>query len=243
MQRTNEPVNTLPIAYHLRATHAHTPPNPPSLPPQRSLTPLHNRHYMVTPPSRVYAPPPGTMSSTEPVELNVYDLLHPDNPDAVPTINWYLYNMGMGLYHSGVSVYGKEYCYGGHPDSHTGVFAVPPKTAPDARFRQTITIGRTALSPHQVAELVDAMAHVWKGNLYNLLTRNCNHFASDLCERLTGAPAPDWVNRLAWMGDKARFLLPKGFDTPLAAPVTDPARDLHPTIDHRDRFRDPDLDR
>ena len=34
------------------------------------------------------------------VELNVYDLQHPDNPEAVPTINFYLYNMGVGLYHS-----------------------------------------------------------------------------------------------------------------------------------------------
>jgi len=52
------------------------------------------------------------------------------------------------------------------------------------------------------------------------MCRNCNHFASDLCERLTGTAAPVWVNRLAWMGEKAKFLLPKGFDTPMAAPVT-----------------------
>lgn len=51
--------------------------------------------------------------------------------------------------------------------------------------------------------------------------RNCNHFASDLCERLTGNAAPEWVNRLAWMGEKAKFLLPQGFDTPMAAPVTE----------------------
>ena len=50
--------------------------------------------------------------------------------------------------------------------------------------------------------------------------RNCNHFASDLCERLTGSPAPEWVNRLAWVGEKAKFLLPKGFTAPTAAPVT-----------------------
>lgn len=49
---------------------------------------------------------------------------------------------------------------------------------------------------------------------------NCNHFASDLCERLTGKPAPEWVNRLAWFADKAKFMLPAGFDNPTAAPVT-----------------------
>lgn len=155
-----------------------------------------------------------------PVELNVYDLQHPDNPEAVSTLNGYLYTFGVGLYHSGVCVYGVEYAYGGHPHAHTGVFTTPPKKAPDARFRQTLLIGFTRLSPDDVAELVQAMSAIWLGNTYNLLTRNCNHFASDLCERLTGKAAPEWVNRAAWLGEKAKFLLPKGFDTPTAAPVT-----------------------
>lgn len=115
----------------------------------------------------------GTMSASigMPVELNVYDLLHPENPDAVPNMNWYLYGFGVGLYHSGVSIYGTEYCYGGHPDAHTGVFEVAPRKAPDAKFRQTVLVGRTSLTPPQVSELVQAMMRVWTGNTYNLLTR------------------------------------------------------------------------
>ena len=50
--------------------------------------------------------------------------------------------------------------------------------------------------------------------------RNCNHFASDLCERLTGSPAPEWVSRRAWVDEKAKFLLPKGFTAPTATAVT-----------------------
>lgn len=110
-----------------------------------------------------------------PVELNVYDLMHPDNPEAVPTINWYLYGLGMGLYHSGVSIYNKEYCYGGHQYEYTGVFSVTPKKAPDARFRQTILIGRTSLTPEQVDDVIDAMSQIWTGNSYNLLTRYVNN--------------------------------------------------------------------
>lgn len=106
-----------------------------------------------------------------PVELNVYDLLHPENTEAVPNINWYLYGLGMGLYHSGVNVYGTEYCYGGHPESHTGVFAVAPKKAPDARYRETVFIGRTSLTPEQVSAVVEAMSMIWVGNTYNLLKR------------------------------------------------------------------------
>lgn len=106
-----------------------------------------------------------------PVELNVYDLLHRDNPDFVPNINWYLYSIGMGLYHSGVCVYGTEYCYGGHPENHSGVFQVRPRRAPEARFRQTVLIGRTLLTRQQVREVIQAMSEVWIGNTYNLLTR------------------------------------------------------------------------
>ncbi|CDF41299.1 Possible serine/threonine protein kinase [Chondrus crispus] len=106
-----------------------------------------------------------------PIELNVYDLQHPDNPDAVPAINWYLHGVGLGLYHSGVSIYGTDYCYGGHADDDTGVFEVVPPKAPDAKFRQTVFVGRTSLDPQQVSELVKAMAHVWSGNSCNVLTR------------------------------------------------------------------------
>lgn len=77
----------------------------------------------------------------------------------------------MGLYHSGVSIYGTEYCYGGHPDDDTGVFEVVPRKAPDAKFRQTILVGNTSLDPRQVSEIVNAMAQVWTGSSYNLLTR------------------------------------------------------------------------
>lgn len=105
------------------------------------------------------------------VELNVYDLQPPDNPDTVPAINWYLYPVGFGLYHSGVSVHAAEYCFGGHPNATTGIFAVPPKHAPEARFRQSVVIGRTHLTPHQVRDLIDDMSVVWAGNSYNLLTR------------------------------------------------------------------------
>lgn len=164
------------------------------------------------------SPPPGRVA----VHLNVYDLLHPEKPEAISTLNWYLYGLGMGLYHSGVSVFGTEYCFGGHAGDYTGVFEVTPRTAPEARFRESIVIGYTALDPIDVSLIINQMAEHWGGSSYNLLTRNCNHFASELCEKLTGAQAPAWINRLAWMGEKARFLLPEGIETPMAAPVQAP---------------------
>lgn len=49
--------------------------------------------------------------------------------------------------------------------------------------------------------------------------RNCNHFADQLCRRLTGVGSPPWVNRLAGVGAAFKWALPEGFDTPMAAPV------------------------
>lgn len=115
---------------------------------------------------------PGANAEVE-VQLNVYDLLIPQIPQ---TMTSFCHHMGIGFYHSGVSIFGTEYCYGGHPDDSTGVFEVTPKSAPEAKFRETIVVGKTSLNPIDVAILVNQMAasSFWRGNSYNLLTRFVN---------------------------------------------------------------------
>ena len=54
----------------------------------------------------------------EPVILNVYDMLW---------TNDYTRNMGFGVYHSGLEVYGHEYMYRGHPYPYSGVFDIAPR--------------------------------------------------------------------------------------------------------------------
>lgn len=46
------------------------------------------------------------------------------------------------------------------------------------------------------------------GPTYNLLTRNCNHFTSYLCEKLTGKPAPRYINRAAGIGVTIPCIVP-----------------------------------
>lgn len=178
------------------------PPAPPSLPFPRRISTL--------PPS------PATRPT---VILNVYNLTVPSPPPSLLAFTSMLASTGLGLHHSGVQVGTTEYAFGGHNDEGTGVFEVRPRAAPGAEFRESIPLGDCVYSATEVREIVRAMGVAWPGAGYNLLTRNCNHFADQLCRRLTGVGSPPWVNRLAGVGAAFKWALPEGFDTPMAAPV------------------------
>lgn len=79
-----------------------------------------------------------TKGAGEPVILNVYDMFW---------TNEYTGNMGLGVYHSGLEVYGREYAYGGHPFPFSGVFDINPRMAEELgeqfKFKQSIHLGNT----------------------------------------------------------------------------------------------------
>lgn len=141
------------------------------------------------------------MNSTDPtVSLIIYDLSEQ---------NWWTAWAGVGIFHSGVEVYGVEWAYGGHEYDISGIFATNPGDAPGpVTFRERVVIGRTELSPQQVQDVVQEMGATFKGNSYHLLQRNCNTFSNELCQRLTGRTAPAWVNRLAGIATCVHCLLP-----------------------------------
>lgn len=60
-------------------------------------------------------------------------------------------------------------------------------------YRESIIIGETSMSREEVHELVQKMGEEYKGNLYHLLQRNCNHFSEDFAYRLCQAKTPNWV--------------------------------------------------
>ncbi|KAA6418649.1 MAG: hypothetical protein FRX49_07508 [Trebouxia sp. A1-2] len=117
----------------------------------------------------------------EPVYLNIYDLSDQ---------NSWTYWCGVGIFHSGLEVYGVEYAYGGHE--------------------------------YDVSGAVQEMGEQYKGNAYHLLQRNCNHFSNDLCVKLTGQPAPLWINRLAGMAVMLHCLIPTAWVPPLSPPTASP---------------------
>ncbi|KAL5160470.1 DeSI-like protein [Glycine soja] len=138
-------------------------------------------------------------SGSVPVHLNVYDLT---------PINGYAYWFGLGVYHSGVQVHGVEFAFGAHEYSLTGIFEGEPKRCEAFAFRKTILIGKTDMRLGEVKAVMEELAAKYRGNAYNLITKNCNHFCNDACLRLTGNPIPSWVNRLARIGFMCNCVLP-----------------------------------
>ncbi|EME28089.1 uncharacterized protein Gasu_44260 [Galdieria sulphuraria] len=134
-----------------------------------------------------------------PVVLHVYDLIHPDEVERLRKVNNYLILFGLGFFHSGVEIFGKEYSFGANNSMETGVFSVPPKQTVGAIYRQSILIGETLYSEHEVEHLIRIVAAEYPGSSYSLFYNNCNHFSNDLCERLCGKSIPKWINRLAFL--------------------------------------------
>lgn len=139
-----------------------------------------------------------------PVYLNVYD---------ITPFNGYAYWLGLGVYHSGLQVHGVEYAFGAHEYPSTGIFEGEPKKCEGFIFRKAILVGWTELGAEEVRKIMEELAMDYKGNAYNLITKNCNHFCNDACVRLTGNPIPSWVNRLARIGILCNCVIPESVKT------------------------------
>ncbi|KAA8901573.1 PPPDE putative peptidase domain-containing protein [Sphaerosporella brunnea] len=144
------------------------------------------------------------------VIINVYDLLPPGRLSAT------LWFLGTGLLHTGVCIGEREFAFGGHdrPDV-TGVYWTKPKTdPPGGTWRCEILHGFTYATAEEIEGIVREASKEFLGPSYNLLTRNCNHFTSHLCQALTGQPAPAYLNRAASIGVAMPCVVPAGWVEP-----------------------------
>ena len=88
------------------------------------------------------------------------------------------------------------------------MFNCTPRTAEGAKFREGIVIGTTTWTSTEISTLISSLSEEYVGNRYNLISRNCNHFAEDLCKRITGVSIPGFVNRIAKIGYMFHCLVP-----------------------------------
>ena len=152
--------------------------------------------------------PPGRQRAAEQVTLNIYDL-SPANDSGLAAV-------GLGFFHSGLEIHGREWTFSG-----SGIFSHSPRQAPGVKFRESIRVGEVRMSSTEVDSIVSDLRQDYPGSRYNILACNCNSFANELCMRLTGDRCPGYVNRLARLGNCVSCCLPRELTG--ASPVNDPS--------------------
>ena len=157
----------------------------------------------------------GQPSGGFPVVVNVYDL----SPH-----NKYLHVFGLGFYHTGIEVQGREYTF-----NDEGVIAHPPRAVPG--FRESIILGYLNPREDEVStiirslrndfrpvceclyiELHESCGHFLEAFLfsptlrrvvffiqgeYHVVANNCNDFSDALCRSMIEKGLPGWINRMA----------------------------------------------
>eukprot|EP01060_Flectonema_neradi_P001981 TRINITY_DN11208_c0_g1_i1.p1 TRINITY_DN11208_c0_g1~~TRINITY_DN11208_c0_g1_i1.p1 ORF type:complete len:200 (+),score=39.89 TRINITY_DN11208_c0_g1_i1:52-600(+) len=136
------------------------------------------------------------------VHLHVYDV---SQQVATKYLNNVLSKGGVGAYHAGVEVYGEEWSFGFTDDPNdSGLFSCEPKGCSMHQYRESINMGQTTMSKHEVSQLLKSMEPEWKSGAYDLLSRNCCSFSNAFCNGLGVGNIPERLTRLAAAGSSVR---------------------------------------
>jgi len=139
--------------------------------------------------------PIAVLSQSPEVLLHIYEVgeLSPGVQKMLATV------LGKSAFHVGVEVYGEEHAFGQHVASGmSGITSSKfPKSHAVHRYKETLSLGRTSMSPDEVRSLLTAMASMWLANEYHPLRRNCVNFAEELCHRLDVNQPPAYIGALS----------------------------------------------
>ncbi|XP_074379463.1 deSI-like protein At4g17486 [Apium graveolens] len=142
------------------------------------------------------------------VKLHIYDVTNSDSDKTNNTIvqinKIFKDRIGLGgIFHSAIQVFGDEEWSFGYCEEGSGVFSCPSGKNPMYTYRECVVLGKTNLSISKFNQILRELSREWPGESYDLLSKNCNHFCDELCERVGVPKLPGWVNRFANAGDTA----------------------------------------
>lgn len=86
-----------------------------------------------------------------------------------------------------LQVFGDDEWSFGFCEQGTGVFSCPSGKNPMYTYRESIVLGKTNFSIFKLNQILRELSREWPGSSYDLLSKNCNHFCDEFCERL-GVP-------------------------------------------------------
>jgi len=92
---------------------------------------------------------------------------------------------GLPIYHLGVEVFGSEVYF-----SARGVQSCKPAGHRIHPHRETVELGETSFSIHEIRSIVKLLKQAWRMEDYNILGHNCQSFAVDFTARLGVQPIP-----------------------------------------------------
>ena len=148
--------------------------------------------------------------------INVYDKKKSCNQKGAD-------QFGVGIYHSGVEIYGKEFAFGGNSCmKQTGVYELRPRNHNAFEFKTSITIGDldpkdfpAALNgkisyQRDIWPIINEVSDKYRAYKYNMLMMNCNHFSDEIIHRLFKGKRrlPGWINRAAYIGSWFHCVVP-----------------------------------
>ncbi len=129
------------------------------------------------------------MKEILPVKLNIYKLINP-----------ILSFLRLNIYHTAIEYADIEFAFGSNNEEE-GIYDIKPRTY-DAIFLESVIIGEC--DRRTFFKALDKIRIEFKGNTYNLLIKNCNHFTNKLSKILFEKELPSKYSRFLAFGDMLR---------------------------------------
>jgi len=150
----------------------------------------------------------GSLDDSATVWLHIYDF----NRFSCWANNSFLKKINMGVFHCGVEVCGREWCFLYYEDTWddptvTGVQWSTPKQLSGYMYRESVCMGNTSCSSDEVNDIIRSLKPAWSASSYHITERNCQSFAETLVWRLqVSTEFPVWTKNICEVSKRFRVI-------------------------------------